>query len=126
MGPVTAARQTADRLGHMLRALAAIERLASGRSLEDYRAEPDLAAAAERYLERLSEASRHVPQELKERHPEIDWRGVADIGNALRHAYDQVSDHRIWQVVTDELPALKAAVEDMIAEIAEGDQETET
>jgi uncharacterized protein with HEPN domain len=47
-----------------------------------------MAAAMERYLERLSEASRHVPQELKEKHPEVDWRGVADIGNVLRHAYD--------------------------------------
>lgn len=122
MGPVTAARRTADRLGHMLGALNAIERLASGKSLDDYRADSDFAAAAERYLERLSEASRHAPQELKERHPEIDWRGVADIGNALRHAYDQVNDHRIWQVVTDELHALRSAVEAMIAE---GDQETE-
>jgi hypothetical protein len=30
----------------------------------------------------------HIPQELKEKHPEIDWRGFADIGNVLRHAYD--------------------------------------
>ena len=126
MGPVTAARRTADRLGHMLGALNAIERLAWGKTLTAYRADPDLEAAIERYLERLSEASRHVPNDLKERHPEVDWRGVADIGNALRHAYDQLSDHRIWQVVTDELPSLRSAVEGMIAEIAQGDQETET
>ncbi len=56
--------------------------------MDDYAAEPDLAAAVERYLERLSEASRHVPDALKEKHPNIDWRGVADLGNVLRHAYD--------------------------------------
>ena len=119
MGPVTAARRTVDRLKHMLQALGAIERLAADKTLEVYSVDADLAATVERYLERLSEASRHIPQELKERHPRIDWRGVADIGNTLRHAYDQVSDHRIWQVVTDELPALKTAVEAMIAEVDE-------
>ena len=75
----------------------------------------------ERYLERLSEASRHVPQELKEKHPEVDWRGVADIGNVLRHAYDQVSDRRIWDTMTDDLPLLKAAIEAMIAEVERED-----
>ena len=88
-------RRIADRLRHMLDAPIAAERLTAGKSIEDYRADPDLAAAVERYLERLSEASRHVPQDLKDKHPVIDWRGVADIGNVLRHAYDQVSDRRV-------------------------------
>ena len=37
MGPVTAVRRTADRLGHMLRALGAIERLAAGKTLKGRR-----------------------------------------------------------------------------------------
>lgn len=45
----------------MLSAIGAIERLMAGKTLDDYRGDPDLAAAVERYLERLSEASRHVP-----------------------------------------------------------------
>ena len=67
----------------MLQAAMAAQRLAAGKSIEDYQTDPDLAAAVERYLERLSEASRHVPQNLKDKHPKIDWRGVADIGNVL-------------------------------------------
>lgn len=101
----------------MLEATRAAGRLAASKSIEDYRADPDLAAAVERYLERLSEASRHVPQALKEKHLSIDWRGVADIGNVLRHAYDQVSDRRVLQAVTEDLPALKTAIEAMLAEL---------
>ena len=108
-----------DRLGQMRAALSAIERLTADKSLDDYAAEPDLAAAVERYLERLSEASRHVPDALKEKHPNIDWRGVADSGNVLRHAYDRVMDHRIWQIVTADLAPLKAAVETMLREVKE-------
>ena len=104
----------------MLQAIEAIERLSAGSSLDAYRAYPDLAAAVQRYLERLSEASRHVPQDMKDRHPIVDWRGVADISNALRHAYDQISDRRVWQTVTDDLPPLKAAIAAMIKECDQG------
>ena len=104
----------------MLAAVEAIERLTAGMSLDGYQATPDMAAAVERYLERLSEASRHVPNELKAGHAGIDWRGVADIANALRHAYDQISDRRVWRTVTDDLPPLKAAVKAMLAEVGQG------
>jgi uncharacterized protein with HEPN domain len=73
----------------------------------------------ERNLERISEASRHIPEDLKARHPSIGWRLIADLGNVLRHAYDQIEDERIWQIVSQDLAPLKAAVEAMLRE-AEG------
>ena len=80
------------------------------------RQEPAVPAAVERYSERLSEASRHVPEAYERNHPNIDWRGVGDIGNVLRHAYEQAVDEEIWAIVKDDPAPLKAAVEAMIAE----------
>jgi uncharacterized protein with HEPN domain len=106
-----------DRLRHMLEVIAAIERLTAGKTLADYSGNPDMAAAIERYIERISEASRHLPEDLKTSQPQIEWRGVADVGNVLRHTYDQVSDRRIWQIITDDLAPLKTAVEKMLAQL---------
>jgi uncharacterized protein with HEPN domain len=36
---------------------------------------------------------------------------VRDIGNVLRHQYASLSPSLIWNVVRDELPPLRAAVE---------------
>jgi uncharacterized protein with HEPN domain len=36
---------------------------------------------------------------------------VRDIGNVLRHQYASLSPSLIWNVVRDELPRLRAAVE---------------
>jgi uncharacterized protein with HEPN domain len=36
---------------------------------------------------------------------------VRDIGNVLRHQYESVSDRILWNVVVDELPRLKLAIE---------------
>ena len=38
----------------------------------------------------------------------------------LRHAYDQVIDERIWQIVTSDLASLKAAVEAMLRDPEKG------
>ncbi len=106
-----------DRLRHILDAIDAIERLTAGKTLAEYRANPDLAAAVERYIERLSEASRHLPEPRTENYATVDWRGVADIGNVLRHAYEQVIDDEIWQTITVDLAPLKTAVAGMLDDI---------
>jgi uncharacterized protein with HEPN domain len=73
--------------------------------------------AVERNIERISEASRHIPRSVKAKHPEIPWRKIAGIGNILRHAYPIVDDSLVWEVVVRDLPPLRAAVEQMLAEV---------
>jgi uncharacterized protein with HEPN domain len=67
--------------------------------------------AVQRAIEIVSEASRRIPDELKELQPAIQWRRIAGIGNVLRNDYHTISDKVIWDVVHADLPPLKAAVE---------------
>jgi uncharacterized protein with HEPN domain len=108
---------TSDRLRHMLDALARIEALTTGKSFEDYAADWVICDAVERNLERVSEASRHIPAELKAQHKSIPWRAVAGLGNVLRHDYPRVKDPRVWQIVSEDLAPLKAAVETILADL---------
>lgn len=105
-----------DRIADALDAIAKIRRHTAGLSAEAYGGNELLAAAVERWLLIVSEAVRHIPPELSRRHPEVPWRNVADFGNVLRHAYDQVLDHRVWSVVEDHLPALEAALRSLARE----------
>lgn len=72
-------------------------------------------SAIERGIEIISEASRHLDPALIADHPGVPWRRVADIGNWLRHAYDRVEFSLIYAVVTDNFPALRMAIADMLA-----------
>jgi uncharacterized protein with HEPN domain len=47
--------------------------------------------AVTRCLEIISEASRRLPDELKARHPSIQWRDMAAAGNIYRHEYEDVA-----------------------------------
>ena len=67
--------------------------------------------AVVRALEIISEASRGLQDDLRERHPEIPWRSIAGAGNVYRHDYDDVQERYIWRTVHEALPPLLAAVE---------------
>ncbi len=84
------ADRTNFRLNDIIDAIDQIDALLQGRSYRDLTADKVVKAAFERFLEILSEASRHIPESLKATRPDIPWRRVSDIGNHLRHAYDRV------------------------------------
>src|SRR5262245_5594036 len=75
--------------------------LVAGRSFEDLQTDFRVSYALVRCLEIISEASRRLPEELKARHPQIDWAAVAAAGNIYRHHYQVVSDEIIWQTVQE-------------------------
>jgi uncharacterized protein with HEPN domain len=66
--------------------------------------------AVTRCLEIISEASRRLPQDLRDRHPDLPWRGIMDSGNVYRHRYDNVAESFVWATLQDHLTPLLDAV----------------
>jgi uncharacterized protein with HEPN domain len=69
----------------------------------------------ERGIEIVSEASRHLPDDLKARHPGIPWPKVAGIGNVLRHDYQRIAPDVLWKLAQDDLAALEQICRDELA-----------
>jgi uncharacterized protein with HEPN domain len=69
-----------------------------------------LRLAVERLLEIISEASRHIPSDMKAGEPQINWRRLADLGNWLRHAYHRTDPGILWDMVANDLEPLKMFV----------------
>jgi uncharacterized protein with HEPN domain len=67
----------------MLYAIDWIERITAGKSLHDYRADRPMRDAVERNIERISEASRHLPNELTVEHTQISWRQIAQVATSV-------------------------------------------
>jgi uncharacterized protein with HEPN domain len=117
------AREFRHALDDMLVAIEGIEATVAGKTLVDYQREWATKHAVQRGIEIISEASRILPEEVKRLHPEIPWPRIRAIGNVLRHEYHGLSDTIIWRVVTDELPALKTAVEALLHRFDEDDSD---
>ena len=99
--------------------VAAIEAALSTISFAEFAANWVMRSAVERGIERISEASRHIDPALLAEHPEVPWRQVADIGNWLRHAYEQVDPDQIWKVVKTDFGPLKSAIAAILAKLPE-------
>jgi uncharacterized protein with HEPN domain len=66
--------------------------------------------AVTRCLEIISEASRRLPEEMKGRHPDIEWQQMAAAGNVYRHEYEDVAAKNVWDTLTYHLPPLREAI----------------
>jgi uncharacterized protein with HEPN domain len=105
-----------DRLQHILDAISGIEEYTAGKSFADYRAQSLIRDAVERRIERLSEAVRFIPDDIRDKHPLIPWRNIAGVGNVLRHDYPDVNDDIVWRIVQEDLAPLRHAIESILTE----------
>lgn len=106
----------ADRVVHILSAINTIQKALANKSFEELSGEQMLRLAVERSFEIICEASRRIPDTVKAQQPDIDWRGMADFGNRLRHAYHCVEPSILWEIAQRDLPPLKTFVERVIQE----------
>ena len=101
------------RVYDMLEAIDGINDALNGVSFDEFAKSWILRSAIERGVEIISEASRHIPNDLKHEQSVIRWKDIAGIGNILRHEYQRVAPDVIWRVVHDYLPELRAALVDI-------------
>jgi uncharacterized protein with HEPN domain len=104
------------RLVDIREAISGIEEVTAGATFETYAASWGMQRAVERGLEIISEASRHLPVDLKALAPEIPWRQIAAIGNLLRHEYQRADAMATWNIVREHLPRLAVATDRLIVE----------
>jgi uncharacterized protein with HEPN domain len=110
-----------DRLVHIVTAIEDIRALLRGKSRADFAADLMLRLATERLLEVISEASRHIPEDVKSSENQIPWQRVADLGNWLRHAYHRIDADILWNIAENDLEPLKGFVERIIAKERPGE-----
>ena len=106
-----AKRKIGPVLADILEAIDGIEKHTAGKSLEDFKEDWLLRLAVQRALEIISEASRHLPEELLALAPDVPWKQIHGIGNVLRHEYHKIADDVIWAVLERHLEQLAAAIQ---------------
>ncbi len=60
--------------------------------------------AVVRNFEIIGEASKNIPDQVKEKYPEIPWRKMYGLRNLISHKYFGVDYEMIWEIITTDLP----------------------
>lgn len=98
-------------LVHILEEIALIEEFTKG-GKKKFLHDTKTYYAVLRGLQTLAESTQKLPTSLKARHPHMGWREISGFRNILVHAYLEGYDKEsIWDAVTEDLPRLKAALE---------------
>jgi uncharacterized protein with HEPN domain len=95
----------------MVEAIAQVQEYVRGQSFEQFCADPKTVDAVIARLAVLGEAARHVPDPVRDAHPEVPWRKMQALRNVVVHEYDRIDLGLLWGVVQRDLPPLVPLLE---------------
>jgi len=91
----------------ILESIELIESYVQNMELSDFTKDRKTIDAVVRNFEIIGEASKFIPDDIKTRYPEIDWKGIIGLRNRIAHEYFGISVSIIWDIIKKELPRLK-------------------
>lgn len=100
-------------LDNIIEAIEYIQLDTEGHDFKSFEEDRQVQQLVERNLEIISEASRHLPDELKARWEKIPWGSIAGIGNKLRHDYQSIDVSILWNTKENDLEPLKSVAKQM-------------
>ena len=59
-----------------------------------------------RNIELIGEAATHIPDDVREAHPEIEWRSIVGARNRVAHGYMGLDDDVLWDIIQTDIPDL--------------------
>ncbi len=86
----------------------------AGMNFDSFSEDQKTVDAVVRNLEIIGEAARHLPIDVKNSMPDIQWNKIVALRNILTHEYFGINRQIVWDVVQTKLAALKTSCEKAI------------
>jgi uncharacterized protein with HEPN domain len=107
-------REYEDYLRDMLENTEKALSFVKGLDYEGFRKDDKAVYAVIRAFEIIGEAARQIPEDIREKHPNIQWREIAAMRNKLTHEYFGVNTEVVWRTVQEDLPVIIPALKKML------------
>ena len=103
-----------QRLLHILEAIEEIENYISGVNFDAFIQNSMMRFASVKQIEIIGEAANNISEEVKNKCTEIQWRQITGLRHVLVHEYFGVDNRLIWQIIVDDIPALKVKIKEVL------------
>lgn len=97
-------------LEDIMAATAKIEKYLGKSTFEEFRKNELVIDGVTRNLEIIGEAVKRIPKDVKEKHPDVEWKKIAGLRDILIHEYSGIDLEILWDIVKNKLPELKNRV----------------
>lgn len=98
-------------LWDMLKAARSIRKFMGGIEYAAFLKDEMRSLAVERAFEVIGEAARSLSEEFRGSHPEVPWRQIIGLRNAIAHEYGDIDYESLYQVAIARIPGLVAILE---------------
>jgi uncharacterized protein with HEPN domain len=87
-----------------------IERYTSNVSFEDFSGNDMAVDAVIRNFEIIGEAVKKIPEEIKKRYADVEWKEAAGFRDVLIHDYFGIDIEAVWDTVRNNIPPFKKQI----------------
>lgn len=97
-------------LTDIIRAIGKIQQYTSGMTYDDLLADDKTFDAVIHNLQIIGEATKQIPEAIRQKYPQIEWRKIAGLRDIIAHAYFNVNSKIVWNILTTKLKPLRDCV----------------
>ncbi len=88
-----------------------------GMTYSDFVVDVKTVMAVEQTITVIGEASRNVPDEIRQRFPAIPWADMVGMRDFVTHVYFRVNQETVWKTVTAVIPELLPSISRCLEEL---------
>lgn len=98
-----------------------IEQFVEGLSFEDFIKDDKTVSAVIRKIEIVGEAAKNIPKSMKQKYPQLNWKGMAGMRNKLIHEYFGVDHEILWKVIKEDIPGIRPSIKQILENMEKED-----
>lgn len=104
-------------LKDILEAMEAIERFVDGIGFETFEGDDMRVSAVIQKFEIIGEASKSVPESIKQKYTTVPWRDMAGMRDRLIHFYFGIKYDLVWNTIKQDIPEVKPLIREILEDI---------
>ncbi len=112
-------RDYRDYIQDIIDSVSDIESFTRDMSFEDFNNDRKTINAVIRSIEVIGEATKSLPESIRDKNPSIPWKKMAGMRDKMIHEYFGVDVEILWKVAKENIPSIKPLIRGVLKSLNE-------